>query len=1139
MDDLSSLNLSDVNKMGRRKTTKGRGYTYTALEPEDAIDDVPNISEDEDSDQDTELSARISRKKWQSRLKANSSWVSWIWNGGCQLLIQRAWDSLVAACQRGNALKSRTVSPGQPDFSQRYPSNAICNRKYSLVSFIPKVLFEQFRFFLNLYFLVIAMTQFLPQLKIGYLYTYWGPLTFVIVVTMMRELYDDVKRYIRDKEVNVQQYYKLTKKGRVPVSSSDIQVSDVVIVEKDQRVPADMVLLRTTEKNGACFVRTDQLDGETDWKLRIAVASCQALGSDEDLFSVEASVFAEKPQKCIYNFVGTLSMLGGGGKERKEEPLGVENTLWANTILASGTALGLVIYTGTETRSVLNTSGVRSKVGLVDLEINRLTKILFVSMIALAIAMLALKGFSALWYVFLFRYVILFSYIIPISLRVNLDMGKVVYSWMIQRDSAIPDTVVRSSTIPEELGRIEFLLSDKTGTLTQNEMVFRKLHLGSVAFTQESMSELKLHLQFALSKNNRPSIGKQLEGGGQLVECVKALALCHNVTPVVECSGDTAGVQIGGQNGVDVQDTEVVVFQKEMVTPPIRHITYQASSPDEVALVKWTESVGLALVERDLTSLCLETPDGQHLRYDILQIFPFTSETKRMGIIVRDTGSGQIIFYMKGADVVMASKVQYNDWVEEECGNMAREGLRTLVVGKKVLTEDQYASFEICYKQAKLSVSDRASQVNAVLQSLEENMELLCLTGVEDQLQTDVRPTLELLRNAGIKVWMLTGDKMETATSIALSSRLIARTQNIYSFKQVSSRSEVHNELNSFRRKNDYALVISGDSLQLCLEHYEVEFVDVACQCPAVICCRCSPTHKAQIVNLLQRHTKRPVCAIGDGGNDVSMIQAANVGIGILGKEGKQASLAADFSITHFSHVSRLLVWHGRNCYKRSAALSQFVIHRGLIISVMQALFSAVFYFAAVPLYEGILMVGYATIYTMAPVFSMVLDEDVSPDIALMYPELYRELMKGRALSLKTFFVWVLISIYQGGVIMLLGFLLFEALFVHVVAITFTALVLNELLMVALTIRTWHGLMVLAQLFSIIVYVLSLVVLNGYFDGAFLLTFGFVWKTLLITAASCIPLLLLKLSYRKCAPPSYAKLLKQNSMFRNCCKVNC
>jgi len=205
----------------------------------------------------------------------------------------------------------------------------------------------------------------------------------------------------------------------------------------------------------------------------------------------------------------------------------------------------------------------------------------------------------------------------------------------------------------------------------------------------------------------------------------------------------------------------------------------------------------------------------------------------------------------------------------------------------------------------------------------------------------------------------------------------------------------------------------------------------------------------------------------------------------------------------------------------------------------MQAVFSAVFYFAAVALYEGILMVGYATIYTMAPVFSLVLDEDVSADIALMYPELYQELMKGRSLSLKTFFIWILISIYQGAVIMLLGFLLFESQFIHVVAITFTALILTELLMVALTLRTWHGLMLLAQLFSIVVYILSLLVLKDYFDGSFLLTLGFLWKTVVITAASCIPLFLAKFMRQWCHPPSYAKLLKQNSMFRNCCKFIC
>lgn len=117
-------------------------------------------------------------------------------------------------------------------------------------------------------------------------------------------------------------------------------------------------------------------------------------------------------------------------------------------------------------------------------------------------------------------------------------------------------------------------------------------------------------------------------------------------------------------------------------------------------------------------------------------------------------------------------------------------------------------------------------------------------------------------------------------------------------------------------------------------------------------------------------------------------------GVGIVGKEGKQASLAADFSVTQFSYLTKLLVWHGRNSYKRSAKLAQFVIHRGLIISVMQAVFSAIFYFAPIALYQGWLMVGYATVYTMAPVFSLVLDRDVSEDLALLYPELYKELTK-------------------------------------------------------------------------------------------------------------------------------------------------
>jgi phospholipid-translocating ATPase len=211
-------------------------------------------------------------------------------------------------------------------------------------------------------------------------------------------------------------------------------------------------------------------------------------------------------------------------------------------------------------------------------------------------------------------------------------------------------------------------------------------------------------------------------------------------------------------------------------------VTYQASSPDEVAIVQWTESIGLRLVSRDRTSMTLQTPSGINLIFDILAIFPFTSESKRMGIIVRNRESGDITFVQKGADVIMTKIVQKNDWLEEECGNMAREGLRTLVVGRKRLSESTYSEFEAAYRQAQLTPGEEraGAMAQVVSQFLESELELLALTGVEDKLQEGVKSTLELLRNAGIRIWMLTGDKIETATNIAVSSKLVARGQYIH-----------------------------------------------------------------------------------------------------------------------------------------------------------------------------------------------------------------------------------------------------------------------------------------------------------------------------------------------------------------------
>ncbi|XP_024610566.1 probable phospholipid-transporting ATPase IIB isoform X4 [Neophocaena asiaeorientalis asiaeorientalis] len=1053
------------------------------LEDESAhLDEMPLMMSEEGFENDESDYHKLPRARIMRRKRG----LEWFVCGGLKFLCTSCCDWLINICQRKKELKARTVWLGYPEkCEEKHPRNSIKNQKYNVFTFIPG--------------------------------------GFVLAVTIMREAIDEFRRFQRDKEVNSQLYSKLTVRGKVQVKSSDIQVGDLIIVEKNQRIPSDMVFLRTSEKAGSCFIRTDQLDGETDWKLKVAVSCTQRLPALGDLFSINAYVYAQKPQLDIHSFEGTFT------REDSDPPihesLSIENTLWASTVVASGTIIGVVIYTGKETRSVMNTSNPKNKVGLLDLELNQLTKALFLALVALSVVMVTLQGFSGPWYRSLFRFLLLFSYIIPISLRVNLDMGKAAYGWMIMKDENIPGTVVRTSTIPEELGRLVYLLTDKTGTLTRNEMVFKRLHLGTVSYGTDTMDEIQNQLMNSYSQTQPQASGNNASStpprkaqssapkvrksvSSRVHEAVKAVALCHNVTPVYEARG-AAG------------ETEFTEADQDFSDD---NRTYQASSPDEVALVQWTESVGLTLVNRDLTSMQLRTPSGQILTYCILQTFPFTSESKRMGVIVRDESTAEITFYMKGADVAMSTVVQYNDWLEEECGNMAREGLRTLVVAKRALTDEQYQDFENRYNQAKLSIHDRTLKVAAVVESLEREMELLCLTGVEDQLQTDVRPTLEMLRNAGLKIWMLTGDKLETATCIAKSSHLVSRTQDTHVFRPVTSRGEAHLELNAFRRKHDCALVISGDSLEVCLKYYEHEFVELACQCPAVVCCRCAPTQKAHIVKLLQQHTGRRTCAIGDGGNDVSMIQAADCGIGIEGKEGRQASLAADFSVSQFKHIGRLLVVHGRSSYKRSAALSQFVMHRGLIISTMQAVFSSVFYFASVPLYQGFLMVGYATVYTMFPVFSLVLDQDVKPEMAMLYPELYKDLTKGRSLSCKTFLVWVLISIYQGGILMFGALVLFESEFVHVVAISFTALVLTELLMVALTVRTWHWLMAVAELLSLGCYVASLAFLNQYFDVPFIMTMTFVWKVSAITVVSCLPLYILKYLKRKLSPPSYSKL---------------
>ncbi|KAI1618019.1 phospholipid-translocating ATPase [Exophiala viscosa] len=1062
---------------------------------------------------------------------------------------------------------SRAILVGQTQ-KKRYPTNVVSNAKYTAWSFLPRTLYNEFSFFLNIYFLLVALSQVIPYLRIGYMSTYIVPLACVLTITIGKEAVDDIARRRRDAEANSELFTGLSFKDgtprergvvEVPKRSRDIKVGDVLKLGKNQRVPADVIILKSclselvdeiavdgdvdgsgaslAISTGETFIRTDQLDGETDWKLRLPSPLSQNL-SIADLQRLH--ITAGAPDKNVNAFVGTLQLpstqhgpydphsidedRGGSNdddhvRNNESAPLTIDNTAWANTVLASSTVTYCaVVYTGRQTRSALSTSPSRSKTGLLENEINNLTKILCILTLTLSIVLVALEGFEPSnekpWYVAIMIYLILFSTIIPISLRVNLDLGKSVYAHFIEHDKGIPDTVVRTSTIPEDLGRIEYLLSDKTGTLTQNEMQLRKVHVGTVAYSGEAMEEVAAYVDQAFATGSKKD-GRATELGAttktrreigvRVRDLVLALALCHNVTPTTD--------EIDGK----------------------KTVSYQASSPDEIAIVEFTESVGLRVLRRDRESIVLQSVTTGELvvRAEIKDIFPFTSDSKRMGIIVQLSSdipglasADELWFFQKGADTVMSSIVAANDWLDEETANMAREGLRTLVVGRKRMSPSQYADFSSAYTDASLALHERDAGMAAVVKShLEHDLELLGVTGVEDRLQKDVKPSLELLRNAGVKIWMLTGDKIETARCVAVSARLVARGQHIQTLAKLKTKAQGKDVLDMLRSQTESCLLIDGESLGLMLSYFRPEFITIAVKLPAVIACRCSPTQKAEVAQLIRQYTKKRVCCIGDGGNDVSMIQAADVGIGIVGKEGRQASLAADFSITQFCHITKLLVWHGRNSYKRSAKLAQFIIHRGLIISVCQTMYNIAGHFDPKGLFKDWLMVGYATVYTMAPVFTLVLDRDVDEQVANLYPELYKELKSGKSLSYQTFFTWVLVSVYQGAIIQGLSQLLVGAIDgPRMLSVSFTVLILNELIMVAVAVTTWHPIMIVCIVGTAALYAGSVPFLGGYFDLAYVASVSWAWRVIAVAAISLVPVWGGKVIRRMWKPPNYRKV---------------
>ena len=1047
-------------------------------------------------------------------------------------------------------------------------SNKEENHKYSILFFLPVVIFNQFRQFGNFFYLIMSVSQFFPIFKVGFIFTYISPLCIVVFFSMLKELIDDIKRRLQDKRINSTQITTLkldVDHGfdvlKVKKCAADLKIGDIIELEKDSRVPADLIVLKTfneSEDNQA-FIRTDQLDGETDWKLRKAPGLTQEK-SERDLVFMNGYIQYEPPSKLIYNFEGVLKYQNDQGVMQKE-PLNLENTMWASTVVASQKIIGIVIYTGKETRAQMNSSTPKLKIGILDQELNTINIYLFVIMVFLSGLLASLKGFQWSMFITFFRFIVLFCAIIPIALRVNLDVSKTWFSYVISNDKSIPETIARNSTIPEELGRIAYVFSDKTGTLTKNEMIFKKISMENEQYGEDNFEELKniltdecqhcdaplLDLYNILKynknglndSNNNSDLSNSASSNDNIID---TNSVSSNDTNLIN-TGKKSTKRIRRERNKIVRDTITAMVLCNNVTPT--DTGYQASSPDEVALVKFADTLNMHLSHRTDKEIKVKDPANNMEEFEVLANFPFSSETKRMGIILKSKKYGHIIYYLKGAENVMMKfvKKEYIGYIKENAENLAVKGLRTLVLTQKLISQAEFDKWNEEYNEAITSMDDRKGKIAKVVSKLENNMDFLCVTGVEDLLQDDVATTIENLRNAGMKVWMLTGDKVETATCISISAGIKAKNQKIFTItyddltdeygkkendnNRLAKLRKLFEEYNKKIQTEPHLFIIDGDSLDLALKNCESEFFHTSMQALSVVCCRCSPTQKRIIVKTIKKYTDARTAAVGDGGNDVAMIQEADMGIGIVGKEGLQASLAADYSIKEFKTLSILLLWWGRIAYKNTSTVANFVIHRGLIISFNQFIFSLMFYYNAVALYNGMLCFGYSTVFTSFPSITILLDRDVDKDKVLKFPSLYKVLLKGRELNFKNFLWWLFKSVFQSAVLMFGAILIFgkQKVFLIIVTITFTALIYLEILNVYMEINKFHWFMIFALTSTFIVYTLTMIFLRSYLDVS-ILDFNTLLLIGIVAIAAWAPFFIAS-KLKKCLFPETTEKLNQ------------
>eukprot|EP00798_Chlamydomonas_sp_ICE-L_P016456 gene16456-22676_t len=977
-------------------------------------------------------------------------------------------------CWGGKVVEeTRVVQLNATERTLGHDVNSTRTTKYTLLTYWPKALFEQYRRIANVYFTLVAilsLTVYSPVRP----WTTWTPLVIVMGVSMVKEAIEDYKRYKGDQATNHQETDALdpeTGEFR-PVVWKRLYPGQIVRCKKDEFIPADLVFLGSSDPENTCYVETMNLDGETNLKIKKSLDECKDL-SVEDLSKYQGSIECEAPNTKLYQFAGNLLV---GPPEQTNRP---KVAVQPSAVILRGCSLrntahiyGVIIYAGHDTKVFMNSTEAPSKRSIIERRVDYVIMFMFACLFSFCLTGAVFftdwlqKNFEDHWYMlpgntgtvynpekpgatgvgnFITGF-ILYGYLIPISLYVSIEMVKIVQSMVFiaqDRDMYHKETdtpaVARTSNLNEDLGMVKTVLSDKTGTLTMNMMDFFKCSIAGTSYgagiteiersNADRRGQILQEIDTAAADPYREKFfnfyDKKLmdqawtkqERSPEIEMFFRMLAVCHTVVP----------------DGPAVED----------------EIKYEAESPDEAALVVAAKVMGFFFCKRSNTTVTVreKTASGTHdVEYELLNVLEFNSTRKRMSVIVRDS-RGKLLLFCKGADTVIYARLDNKNPLNlelkkptldhmEEYGN---SGLRTLCLSYKELDSASYEKWQVQWEQAKTALTDRELKMDELSEEMEHNLCLLGCTAIEDRLQEGVSKCIKQMADAGIRLWVLTGDKLETAINIGFACSLITEemrqfiiTANFADVEalelegdldgaSVLANTRVEEQLTlaaanmqGEAASMDCALIIDGKALTYALSGKQAKlFISCAERCKAVLCCRVSPLQKAQVTGLVKKQGDVTL-AIGDGANDVGMIQSAHIGVGISGQEGRQAVMASDFAIAQFRYLTPLLMVHGRWSYKRITRMINFFLYKNMLFGVTLFCYNGFTLFSGQYMYSDVYMTLFNVIFTsLTPIIIGMFDKDVDKSAGIQYPQLYGQGQRNEYFTAWAIMGWLATSLMQ------------------------------------------------------------------------------------------------------------------------------